>query len=446
MAGALSRKTRLPATAALLMVPMAAIAAPPDVWPSWRGPANGVSELLTLPSAWTGERNIAWKADVPGRGHSSPVVWGGRLFLTTDSEGEPIPGAGPVKHKLEGQPFVHPDSVGGNKKHTLKVLAYDGSNGKLLWERTAYSGKVFDDTHRFNTYASPTPVVDGKFVYAWFDSQGLYKYDFDGNLIWTASLGGIATLGVGTGGSPVLFEDLILLLCDQDEGEHSFLAAISTRDGKVVWKLDRKNQITWTTPTLVDVSGRKQLIVPSTEDVVAYDPRTGKELWRTEGLGGNVVHTPVTGHGMVYVSTGYPTKKTMGIRLNPGPGESRVAWRYEKGTGYIPSPILYGDYIYLLTGAGLLTCLDAHTGEPKYEGKRFPTPGQFVASPVAFDGKVLITSQDGDTYVVKAGPEHEVLGTNPLGEQVFASLALVGDSIYIRGEKHLYRIRTSPTP
>src|SRR5579862_8268511 len=125
MAGALSRKTRLPATAALLMVPMAAIAAPPDVWPSWRGPANGVSELLTLPSAWTGERNIAWKADVPGRGHSSPVVWGGRLFLTTDSEGEPIPGAGPVKHKLEGQPFVHPDSVGGNKKHTLKVLAYD---------------------------------------------------------------------------------------------------------------------------------------------------------------------------------------------------------------------------------------------------------------------------------------------------------------------------------
>jgi len=384
---------------------------------------------------------VLWKVDVPGRGHSSPVVWGDRIFLTTDLEGEVIPGAEPVKHTLEGQPFVHPDSVGGTHKHTLKVLVYSAATGKLLWERTAYEGKVFDNTHRFNTYASPTPVADGKFVYVWFDSQGLYKYDFDGNLIWSASLGGIATLGVGYGGSPILFEDLILLLCDQDEGAHSFLAAVSTNDGKIAWKLARKNQLTWTTPVLVDVRGRKQLIVPGTEDVVAYDPRTGKELWRSEGLDGNVVHTPVVGHGMVFVSTGFPNKKTMAVRLDPAPGEARVAWKYEKGTGYIPSPILYGDYLYLLTGAGLLTCLDARTGEPKYEGKRFPAPSQFVASPVAFDGKLLISSEDGDTYVVKAGPEHELLGTNPLGEQMFASLALVGDSIYIRGEKHLYRIR-----
>ncbi len=400
---------------AFVILAAAAFAEPPDVWPGWRGSANGVSTLRTLPSSWSAERGIAWKVDVPGRGHSSPVVWGNRIFLTTDIEGDVIPGAAPVKHKLEGQPFVHPDSVSGNRKHTLKVLAYDAGNGKLLWERTAYEGKVFDDTHRFNTYASPTPVTDGKFVYVWFESQGLYKYDFDGNL----------------------------LLCDQDEGEHSFLAAVSTRDGKVAWKLNRKNQITWTTPVLVESGGRKLLIVPATEDVVAYDPRTGKEVWRAEGLEGNVVHTPVTGHGMVYVSTGYPNKKTMAVRLDPAPGEARVAWKYDKGTGYIPSPILYGDYVYLMTGAGLLTCLDARTGEPKYEAKRFPTPGQFVASPVAFDGKVLITSQDGDTYVLKAGPVHEIVGTNPLGEQVFASLALAGDSIYIRAEKHLYRIRAA---
>ena len=415
-----------------------------DVWPNWRGPASGVSDLRALPASWTAERNVAWRADVPGRGHSSPVVWGNHIFLTTDSEGDVIPGAAPAKHTLEGQPFVHPDSVGGTHKHTLQVLAYDAGTGRLAWERTAYAGKVFDNTHRFNTYASPTPVTDGKFVYTWFDSQGLYKYDFDGNLVWSSSLGGIATLGVGTGGSPVLFEDLILLLCDQDEGEHSFLAAVSTRDGKIAWKVNRKNQITWTTPVLVEVKGRKQLIVPATEDVTAYDPRSGKELWKAEGLGGNVVHTPVAGPGMVYVSTGFPNKKTMAIRLDPGAGQERVAWRYEKGTGYIPSPILYGDYLYLLTGAGLLTCLNAQTGEPSYEGKRFPAPGQFVASPVAFDGKVLISSLDGDTYVVKAGPGYELLGTNPLGEQMFASLAMAGNSIYIRGEKHLFRIRNTP--
>lgn len=188
--------------ALVLLIAAAAGAAPPDVWPNWRGPAYGVSSLRTLPSSWTAERNVAWKADVPGRGHSSPVVWGDHVFLTTDVEGEAIPGAEPAKHTLEGQPFVHPDSVGGTHKHTLKVLAYNSTSGKLRWERTAYEGKVFDNTHRFNTYASPTPVTDGKFVYVWFDSQGLYKYDFEGKLIWSASLGGIATLGVGYGGSP----------------------------------------------------------------------------------------------------------------------------------------------------------------------------------------------------------------------------------------------------
>ncbi|MDX2150175.1 MAG: PQQ-binding-like beta-propeller repeat protein [Bryobacteraceae bacterium] len=411
----------------------------PDVWPGWRGPlGDGTSPLKGLPVEWSPENNLAWKAPVPGRGHSSPVIWKDRVFLTSDIEGEVIPGAGPVKHKINNEPFVHPDSVSGNRKHTLKVLAFDVSTGKLLWERTAYEGKVYDDIHKFNTYASPTPVTDGKHLYVWFESQGLYKYDFTGKLLWSANLGGIATLGVGTGVSPVLFEDLALLLCDQDGGENSFLAAVSTKTGKEVWRTKRTNGLTWTTPLLVP---GPQLIVPSSEDVTAYHPRTGKELWRAEGLENNVVHTPVAGHGMVYVSSGYPNKKTMAIRLQPRTGEERVAWRYAKGTGYLPSPLIYGDYIYLMTGAGLFTCLDARTGEPKYESKRFPAPGQFTASPVAFDGKILITSNDGDTYVVKAGPEFEVLGKNALGEAVYASLAMAGDSIFVRSAGHLYRIR-----
>ncbi len=436
--------TRPFALGLLTFAALTCLLAGPDDWPGWRGPtSNGISTLKNLPSSWKHDRNVAWKMAVPGRGHSSPVVWGNRIFLTTDIEGDVLAGAAPVKHKLEGQAFRHPDSVGGNRKHTLKVLCFDAGSGKQLWERLAYEGPVFDDTHKFNTYASPTPVTDGKFVYAYFESQGLYKYDFEGNLLWKMSLGGIATLGVGTGVSPVLFEDKILILADQDEGEGSFLAAVSTADGKIAWKTPRKESLTWTTPVIVESGKQPALIVAALESVAAYDPRSGKELWRTEGLQSNSVHTPVFGHGMVYVTSGFPKKITMAIRLDPDKGQDRIAWKYDKGTGYIPSPIFYGDYLYLLTGAGLLTCLDAVTGEPKYEGKRFPQPGQFTGAPVAFDGKLMITSNDGDTYVVKAGPEFELLSTNSVDEPVFASLALAGDSVYIRSAGSLFRIRQS---
>ena len=413
-----------------------------DDWPGWRGPtANGISTLKDVPSSWSADRNIAWKTAIEGRGHSSPVVWGDRIFLTTDIEGEAVEGLVPPKHRIQGQPFRHPDSIGMNHKHILKVMSFDTKSGKQLWERTAYDGTVADEIHKFNTYASATTVTDGKFVYAYFESQGLYKYDFEGKQIWKMSLGPISTEGVGNGVSPVLFEDKIIILADQDEGENSFLAAVSTSDGKIAWKIARKAQVSWTVPVILDVNKQPQLIVSGTENLIAYDPRTGNEIWKTEGVGGNSVHTPVSGHGMVYVSTGYPTKNVMAVRVSPAPGEDRVAWTYKKGTGYIPNAILYGDYLYFMTDAGLLTCVDAVTGKVQYESKRFPTPAHFAGAPVAFDGKILITSQDGDTYVLKAGPVHEILGTNSLGEGVTASLAIAGDSIYIRSEKNLYRIK-----
>jgi outer membrane protein assembly factor BamB len=428
------------ALATLLMSGLALAGA--DDWPGWRGPtANGISPLKDIPSSWSADRNVAWKTPLEGRGLSSPVVWGDRIFLTADIEGEAVEGSVPPKHRIRGEAFRHPDSVGMNHKHILKVMSFDAKSGKKLWEKTAYDGTVYDEIHKFNSYASPTPVTDGKFVYAYFESQGLYKYDFEGRQIWKMSLGNISTLGVGCGVSPVLFEDKIIILADQDEGEKSFMAAVSTKDGSIAWKVARQAQVSWTVPVILDVDGRKQMIVSGTEDLIAYDPRSGKEIWKTEGVGGNSVHTPVFGHGMVYVSTGYPLKNVMAVRLNPAASEDRVAWTYKKGTGYIPNTILYGDYMYFMTDAGLLTCVDAMTGKPLYESKRFPAPGRFAAAPVAFDGKLLITSQDGDTYVLKAGPEYEILGTNALGEGVVASLAIAGDSIYIRSEKNLYRIR-----
>jgi outer membrane protein assembly factor BamB len=413
-----------------------------DDWPGWRGPtANGVSPLKDVPWSWSADRNVAWKTPLEGRGHSSPVVWGDRIFLTTDIQGEAVAGVVPPKHMLRGEPFRQPDSMGMDHKHILKVMCFDAKSGKRLWEHTAYEGTVADEIHKFNTYASPTTVTDGKFVYAYFESQGLYKYDFDGKQIWKMSFGPIMSEGLGAGVSPILFEGKIIILADQDEGENSFLAAVSAKDGSIAWKIARKAPSSYTVPVLAEVNRQPQLIVSGTENLIAYDPRTGKEIWRTEGVGGVSVHTPVLGHGMVFASTGYPIKNVMAVRLNPAPGEERVAWTYKKGTGYIPNTILYGDYLYFMTDAGLLTCVDAMTGKPQYESKRFPTPAHFAGAPVAFDGKLLITSQDGDTYVLKAGPVYEMLGTNSLGEGVVASLAIAGDSIYIRSEKNLYRIR-----
>ncbi len=409
-------------------------------WPQWRGPqAAAISTQSNLPTEWTAEKNIAWKTPIPGRGHSSPVVWGKRIFLTTSIEGAAIEGVKAPPHSLRGKPFIHPDSVGVDHNYALKILCLDNETGKILWERTAYDGPVYDARHRKNTYASPTPVIDGKYVYVSFESQGLYAYDFDGKQVWKARAGNIKSEGLGAGTSPVLFEDVLLLQCDQDEGPDSFLAAFSTRNGELLWKAPRKNHSGWSTPLLVQSGKQTQLIASGAETTVAYDPRTGKELWNGPGVEGNAVPSSVAGHGMVFLSAGYPTKRALAFRLEPD--GAKLAWQYEKGTAYVPSPILYGDYLYLISDKGLLTCLDARTGKLIYEGKRPPVPATFSASPVAFDNKIFITSEDGETFVIQAGPEHQVLATNTIGEPVYASIAITDGALLLRGEKNLYSIR-----
>jgi outer membrane protein assembly factor BamB len=247
---------------------------------------------------------------------------------------------------------------------------------------------------------------------------------------------------MGPGTSPVLFENLVILQCDEDEGKNSFIIALDKKTGKEAWKTHRKVQASWSTPLLVRAGRRAELITSGNELIVSYDPKTGEELWTAKGHGSNAIATPLAGHGMVFVYAGFPVKKTMAIKLG-GSGDvtnSNVAWQYDKGTAYVPSSILYGDYVYLMSDRGILTCLDAKTGKVVYEGGRIPTPATFTASPVAFDGKLLLTSEDGDTYVIKAGPKHEVLATNSVGEPVYASPAISDGMIFIRGEKNLYCI------
>jgi outer membrane protein assembly factor BamB len=425
-------------------VPPAASAVEPH-WSQWRGPdGQGVSREAGVPTEWAEGKNIAWKTAIPGRGHSSPIVWGDRVFLTTAIEGEVVPGAKAVKHFEGGQEFVHPDGIGADHKQTLKVIALDGRTGQILWERLAWEGMPYDTRHRRGSYASPTPVTDGERVYAYFGAEGLYAYDFQGGLAWKWWPGGIATFGVGVGTSPVFYKDVVILQCDEDEGGASFIVALNRVTGKEAWRTPRKVQLSWATPVLVRAGSRDELVTAGTEHAIAYDPATGKELWRVKGLESNAVPSPVVAGDIVVLSAGYPNKIAMAVRAG-GSGDvtdSRVLWRYTKGTAYVPSPVAADGLVYLMTDKGLLTCLDATTGAVKYEGGRPPVASSFMASPVVVGGRILLMSLDGDTHVIKAGPTHEVLGTNSLGEPIAASAAVAPGRLYIRGERHLFAIGT----
>ena len=436
--------TRISAAFLLLICGMTTFAQ--TNWPQFRGPnGSGISTEKNLPDQWSADKNIQWKTPLPGRGHSSPVVWGNKIFLTTDLEGDIIPGAKAVEHVRSGKVWVHPDAVSGNRKHTLKVLCLDKNTGKILWEQVAYEGAVVDDRHRKNTYASGTPVTDGKFVYAFFEAEGLYCYDFNGKLIWKTNVGKISKVGMGPGTSPVLHKDLIILQCDLEDGgkDLSFISAVDKRTGKEVWRVKRDHRKTHATPLIVRSGNRDELITNGWETVVAYDPVTGKELWSCEGVKGYGIPSPVANSEMVFLAAGYPNKRAMGIKYGGAgniTGTQNLVWSYDKGTAYVASPILYGEYLYLISDKGILTCIEAKTGKITYEGGRVPIPASFSASPVAFDGKLFLTSEDGDTFVIKAGPVHEVLGTNSLNEPVLASPAIAAGKIFIRGEKHLYCI------
>jgi outer membrane protein assembly factor BamB len=414
-------------------------------WPQFRGPdGQGVSVETGLPDDWSDTRNVLWKTAIPGRGHSSPVVWGDRIFLTTAIEGALVPGAKGVRHVIDGQDFVHPQGVGDDHRQTFEVMAIDARDGHVLWERVAHEGLPYDTRHQRGSFASQTPVTDGALVYFYFGSEGrLYAYDLDGRPEWKVALGGIATAGVGVGTSPLLYKNLILLQCDEDNGDKSFVTALDKRTGKQVWRVPRKVQVSWATPVIVRAGGRDELVTSGTEWVIAYAPATGAELWRAKGLDSNAVPSPVVAGDVVVLSAGYPAKLAMAIRAGGSgdvTGTSRILWKYDKGTAYVPSPIAYRDLVYLVSDKGILTCIDARTGAVRYEGGRVPVPATVMASPVAYDGKILISSMEGDTFVIKAGPVHEVLKTNSIGEAIAASPAISQGRIFIRGESHLFAI------
>jgi len=420
-------------------------AGPGPDWPQWRGPHGaGVTEG-SYPDRWSLTDHIAWKTAIPGKGHSSPVVWHDRVFLTTAIEGAEIPGwKAPVHLGFDRKPgYVNADSTGVGRVLTLKVLAVDTRTGAVAWERTAFEGPPRDDRHKSNTYASSTVATDGKLVYAFFEWAGLHVYDMKGTLRWKADLGTMDKAGLGPGTSPVLYRGLVILQCDQEMGEGSFITALDRRTGREVWRSARTTRRSWATPVIISTAGRDELITSGAEAVVAYDPNTGKELWTAPGTVSHPIPSLVTGRGLVFATAGSQAKVALALRPGPGAGDasSRVAWKHTKGTAYVTSPIFYNGYLYLVSDGGIMTCLDPATGTVLYDNGRLPVPATVRSSAVAFGGKILLTSEDGDTFVIRAGPVHEVLGTNSIGEPVWASLALARGMVCIRGDRHLFGIR-----
>jgi outer membrane protein assembly factor BamB len=416
-------------------------------WPGWRGPASlGVSTEKGIPVQWDLSKNVQWKAEVPGLGHSSPIVWGDRIFLTTAVSSDP-------KEDNWQKGFFSGERKPDEAEISWQVLCFDRETGKMLWQKTAVRRKPVHARHTKNSYASQTPVTDGAHVYAFFGDQGMYCYDFQGNLIWSRELGSLTMRnGWGLGSSPVLYRDLVIQTCDQETGE-SFVIALDKKSGKTVWKTDRDELSSWSTPFLYLQGARPELIVNATRAIRGYDPQSGKLLWECRGPATAItVPTPTFSNGLIIVSSGFipePVRPITAFRpgasgditLKEGQTASAaIVWRQMAAAPYIPSPTAYGDYIYVVLDQGFIACYEAKTGKEVYSRRRIGIGANFSASPVAVDGKLYCASEDGDVFVIRAGPEYELLAKNSMGEPVMASPAVSGGRMFIRALKHLYCI------
>jgi outer membrane protein assembly factor BamB len=410
--------------AALVLV-SAAFAADGD-WPHWRGPNDDGMARGDAPLRWSDEEHIAWKAAVPGRGHSSPVLWADRIFLTT---------AVPVGD-ASGRSLV---------EHKFTVLAYDRKTGKLIWEKVARTAKPHEMHHpQYGSFASNSPITDGKRVYAFFGSRGLFCYTLAGELVWQRDFTPLSMFReFGEGAWTALDGEKLLVLLDQ-EGD-SYLLALDKNTGRELWRTPRQGNTNWSGPYVTSHEGRKQVIVSASREVCAYDLETGKQIWSARGLGQNTIPAPLAWDGLVFVMSGFRNPNMMAIRLGREgdlTGTDAIVWQNQRGNSYTPSPVLHDGRIYMLTDSGMLSCLDAKTGRPYYQQQRLPKPYNFKASPVGANGKLYLASENEDVIVVRMGEKFEVLATNTLKDQTFIGTPAIADNqIYLRGQNTLYAIR-----
>lgn len=408
-------------------------------WPQWRGPrGTGVAPHADPPVRWSETQNIRWKIALPGRGHSTPIVWGDRVFLTTA-----VPYGEALKPRYSGAPGAH-DNLPITHRHEFVVLAIDRRDGNIVWQRTVSKELPHEGGHNTASLASHSAVTDGEHLFAFFGSRGLYCFDLDGRLEWKRDFGRMRTKhGHGEGSSPALHGEVLVVNWDH-EGQ-SFVAALDKRTGAERWKIAREEVTSWASPIIVNHGGKPQVIISGTDRVRGYDLADGSVIWECGGLSANIVASPVAADGLVFVGSSYDKRALLAIRLEVARGDltgtERVAWSRRRGTPYVPSPLLYGGALYFLSHyQGVLTRVDAATGEDRPGSFRLGGIRNIYASPVAAAERVYITDHDGATLVITAGEKPSVLALNQLDDTFSASAAIVGREIFLRGQKYLYCI------
>lgn len=421
--------------------PVTVIGADPETthWPQWRGPlATGVAPTSNPPVEWSETKNIRWKTPLPGKGHSTPVIWGDYVFVTTA-----IPDGAALEPRFSGVPGAH-DNAAITHHQQYAVLALDRRTGKILWKRTVNRQLPHEGAHNTASLASNSPVTDGKRVYASFGSQGIYALDMKGKTSWQLQLGKMKTKhGHGEGSSPTLFGNTLVVNWDH-EGT-SFVVALDATTGKQQWKKSRDEVTSWATPIIVQHEGKPQVIISGTGRVRSYDLATGKINWQCGGLSANIVASPVAADGMVFVGSSYEIRALFGIRLAGASGDitgsKQVAWSRTRGTPYVPSPLLYGEALYFLSHyQGILSRVNAKTGANQPGSFRLGSLGNIYASPVGAANRIYITDLDGQTLVMAHGEIPRAMALNKLDDQFSASAAIAGNALYLRGEKSLYCI------
>ncbi len=417
-----------------------------DQWPQFRGPgASGVSDGTGLPDTWSATENVVWKTPIPGRGWSSPIVWGNRVVVTSAIQEEGTPE--PARKGLY---------IGGNRPtpkepHRWMVYFLDLQTGKIVAERVAAKGVPKHGRHLKNSFASETPVTDGRRVYVYFGNVGVFCYDMDGKELWTRKLGEYPMrFNWGTAASPVLHGDRLYVVHDNEE--ESFLAALDARTGEQVWRVRRDEKSNWATPFVWTNPRGTEIVTSGSRRVRSYSLE-GKLLWELGGMSSIHVPTPCAANGLLYLSSGYVMdRKKPVFAVRPGAkgdisldgdeaSNQHVAWFQPAAGPYNPSPLVYGDHLYVLSDRGFLACYDARTGDEVYGKTRIaPQAAAFTASPWGYEGKVFCLSEDGDAYVIAAGAKFKLLRTNSVGELCMATPAIAGRSLVLRTDGHLLRI------